>query len=74
MWSFFSSPRLVPSCQLEIESEVNFGTLVTNSKVYCKEVHITNHGRVPGKYFLSYKLTYTFGRTLVLFEIYTLSN
>lgn len=46
---------LIPSCQLEIESEVNFGTLVTNSKVYCKEVHITNHGRVPGIFKAEYE-------------------
>ncbi|KAI5181642.1 Cilia- And Flagella-Associated Protein 47 [Manis pentadactyla] len=46
---------LIPSCQLEIESEVNFGTLVTNSKVYYKEVHITNHGRVPGMFKAEYE-------------------
>lgn len=51
MWSFFLLPRLIPSCQLEIESEVNFGTLVANSKVYCKEIIIINHGRVPGNTF-----------------------
>ncbi|XP_054329037.1 cilia- and flagella-associated protein 47 [Pongo pygmaeus] len=39
---------LIPSCQLEIESVVNFGTLVANSKVYSKEITITNHGKAPG--------------------------
>uniref|UniRef100_A0A9L0INA6 Calponin-homology (CH) domain-containing protein n=1 Tax=Equus asinus TaxID=9793 RepID=A0A9L0INA6_EQUAS len=48
---------LIPSCQLEIESEVNFGTLVANSKVYCKEIIIINHGRVPGNTFCSFPVT-----------------
>ncbi|KAJ8786824.1 hypothetical protein J1605_000528 [Eschrichtius robustus] len=46
---------LILSCQLEIESEVNFGTLVANSKVYCKEIHIINHGRVPGMFKTEYQ-------------------
>ncbi|KAB0402002.1 hypothetical protein E2I00_002151, partial [Balaenoptera physalus] len=46
---------LILSCQLEIESEVNFGTLVANSKVYCKEINIINHGRVPGMFKTEYQ-------------------
>nr|XP_023490286.1 cilia- and flagella-associated protein 47 isoform X1 [Equus caballus] len=46
---------LIPSCQLEIESEVNFGTLVANSKVHCKEIIIINHGRVPGIFKTEYQ-------------------
>ncbi|XP_057573657.1 cilia- and flagella-associated protein 47 [Hippopotamus amphibius kiboko] len=45
---------LIPSCQLEIESEVNFGTLVANSKVYCKEINIINQGRVSGMFKTEY--------------------
>ncbi|XP_039112210.1 cilia- and flagella-associated protein 47 [Hyaena hyaena] len=46
---------LIPACQLEIESEVNFGTLVANSKVYCKEISIVNHGRAPGTFKTEYQ-------------------
>ncbi|XP_040324754.1 cilia- and flagella-associated protein 47 [Herpailurus yagouaroundi] len=46
---------LIPACQLEIESEVNFGTLVANSKVYCKEINIINHGRAPGTFKTEYQ-------------------
>ncbi|XP_022363689.1 cilia- and flagella-associated protein 47 [Enhydra lutris kenyoni] len=46
---------LIPSCQLEIESEVNFGTLVADSKVYCKEINIINHGRAPGTFKAEYQ-------------------
>uniref|UniRef100_A0A8C7BQ83 Cilia and flagella associated protein 47 n=1 Tax=Neovison vison TaxID=452646 RepID=A0A8C7BQ83_NEOVI len=46
---------LIPSCQLEIESEVNFGTLVADSKVYCKEINITNRGRAPGTFKAEYQ-------------------
>ncbi|XP_062039112.1 cilia- and flagella-associated protein 47 [Lepus europaeus] len=45
---------LIPNCQLELESEVHFGTLVANSKVYCKEINIFNHGRAPGKFNTEY--------------------
>lgn len=54
MWSL-SSRRLIPTCQLEMKRDVDFGTLVANSKVYSKEIKITNRGKAPGKYFLSYK-------------------
>ncbi|XP_032955842.1 cilia- and flagella-associated protein 47 [Rhinolophus ferrumequinum] len=46
---------LIPTCQLEIESEVNFGTLVSNSKVHCKEISIRNHGKAPGKFTTEYQ-------------------
>lgn len=72
MWPSFLLPRLIPSCKLEIQSVVNFGTLVANSKVYSKEVTINNHGKAPGKCFLSYLLTLL--EVLVLFEMYTLCN
>ncbi|XP_049727859.1 cilia- and flagella-associated protein 47 isoform X2 [Elephas maximus indicus] len=45
---------LIPCCQLEIESEVDFGTLVANSKVYCKEISIVNHGKAPGIFTTEY--------------------
>ncbi|XP_020737338.2 cilia- and flagella-associated protein 47 [Odocoileus virginianus] len=46
---------LIPSCQLEIEPEVNFGTLVASSKVCCKEISIINHGTVPGIFKTEYQ-------------------
>ncbi|XP_008056775.2 cilia- and flagella-associated protein 47, partial [Carlito syrichta] len=50
---------LIPFCLLEIESEiesvVNFGMLVANSKVYCKEIKIINRGRVPGMFKTEYQ-------------------
>uniref|UniRef100_A0A8C9DPY6 Cilia and flagella associated protein 47 n=1 Tax=Prolemur simus TaxID=1328070 RepID=A0A8C9DPY6_PROSS len=46
---------LIPICQLEIESVVNFGTLVANSKAYCREVTIVNHGKVPGEFKTEYQ-------------------
>ncbi|XP_052518697.1 cilia- and flagella-associated protein 47 [Budorcas taxicolor] len=46
---------LIPSCQLAIEPEVNFGTLVASSKVYCKEISIINQGSVPGIFKIEYQ-------------------
>ncbi|XP_058391604.1 cilia- and flagella-associated protein 47 [Diceros bicornis minor] len=46
---------LIPSCQLEVESEVDFGTLVASSKVYSKEINIINRGRVPGVFKTEYQ-------------------
>ncbi|XP_077000992.1 cilia- and flagella-associated protein 47 isoform X2 [Tamandua tetradactyla] len=46
---------LIPACDLEIETEVDFGTLVANSKVYCKEVNLINHGRAPGMFKMEYQ-------------------
>ncbi|XP_012663036.2 cilia- and flagella-associated protein 47 [Otolemur garnettii] len=46
---------LIPVCKLDIDSEVNFGTLVANSKVYCKEITIVNHGKAPGTFNTEYQ-------------------
>ncbi|XP_028902353.1 cilia- and flagella-associated protein 47 isoform X2 [Ornithorhynchus anatinus] len=46
---------LIPCCQLEIEPKVNFGTLIANSIVICKEIHVTNHGSAPGAFHVEYK-------------------
>ncbi|KAM4817939.1 cilia- and flagella-associated protein 47 [Thomomys bottae] len=46
---------LIPSCQLEIEPVVDFGTLVADSTVYCKDVHIVNHGKAPGLFNAEYQ-------------------
>ncbi|XP_040859058.1 cilia- and flagella-associated protein 47 [Ochotona curzoniae] len=45
---------LIPTCQLEVQSEVHFGTLVANSKVYTKEINIFNRGRAAGKFNTQY--------------------
>lgn len=42
--------RLIPCSCLEIESEINFGTVIANSKVISKEISIANHGSSSGKY------------------------
>lgn len=49
--------RLIPTCNLEIVPVVDFGILVANSKVHCKEISITNRGKAPGTYSVLYKLT-----------------
>ncbi|KAM5221375.1 cilia and flagella-associated protein 47-like [Ctenodactylus gundi] len=47
---------LIPFCKLEIESTVvDFGTLVSNSKVHSKEINIINHGKVPGMFNIDYQ-------------------
>ncbi|XP_044525149.1 cilia- and flagella-associated protein 47 [Gracilinanus agilis] len=38
---------LIPSCHLEIQSKVNFGTVIANSKEICKSVNINNYGTIP---------------------------
>ncbi|XP_078514036.1 cilia- and flagella-associated protein 47 [Lissotriton helveticus] len=43
-----------PSCILEMETEVNFGTLIANNKVITKEISITNHGSFPGAFKIIY--------------------
>ncbi|NXA41259.1 CFA47 protein, partial [Eudromia elegans] len=45
---------LIPCCYLEIESEINFGTVIVNSKIINKEISITNHGSLAGTFKLSY--------------------
>ncbi|KAM3935444.1 cilia- and flagella-associated protein 47 [Leptodactylus fuscus] len=43
-----------PSCYLEIDPEVNFGSVVANSKVIYKEIAITNHGSSSGTFKIKY--------------------
>ncbi|EMP32673.1 Putative protein CXorf22 [Chelonia mydas] len=45
---------LIPCCCLEIEPEINFGTVIANSKVISKEISITNHGSSPGAFKINY--------------------
>ncbi|KFQ55701.1 Uncharacterized protein CXorf22, partial [Nestor notabilis] len=45
---------LIPRCCLEIESEMNFGTVTANSKVISKEISIANHGSSSGTFKVSY--------------------
>ncbi|NWV38600.1 CFA47 protein, partial [Grantiella picta] len=45
---------LIPQCQLEIESEVNFGDMITNNKIITKKIRITNHGSISGVFRVSY--------------------
>ncbi|KAJ6667657.1 hypothetical protein lerEdw1_016778 [Lerista edwardsae] len=46
---------LIPSCCLEIEPEINFGTVIANSKVINAGIRITNHGSSPGAFNIKYK-------------------
>ncbi|KAM7045480.1 cilia- and flagella-associated protein 47 [Molossus nigricans] len=46
---------LIPSCKLEMGTEVNFGTVVANSKVHCKEISIINRGKAPGMFKTEYQ-------------------
>lgn len=45
--SFFC--RLIPYCDLEIESEVDFGEMTANSKLVTKQISISNRGTIAGK-------------------------
>ncbi|KFO20684.1 hypothetical protein H920_17924 [Fukomys damarensis] len=45
---------LIPSCDLEIESVVDFGILVSNSKLHSKEININNRGTFPGMFHVEY--------------------
>ncbi|OXB79724.1 UNVERIFIED_CONTAM: hypothetical protein H355_010192 [Colinus virginianus] len=45
---------LIPSCCLEIEPEVDFGTVIVNRKVISKEISIANHGSLSGAFKISY--------------------
>jgi len=53
--------RLISCCSLEIESEINFGAVIANSKIISKEITITNRGSSSGKYLLHVKLYKYFG-------------
>lgn len=48
--------RLIPCCYLEIESDINFGAVIANSKIISKEINIANHGSSSGKYLVWIKL------------------
>ncbi|NXL75674.1 CFA47 protein, partial [Leptocoma aspasia] len=45
---------LIPYCDLEIESEVNFGEMIANNKLVTKEISITNRGTMSGVFRVSY--------------------
>ncbi|NXH37504.1 CFA47 protein, partial [Dicaeum eximium] len=45
---------LIPYCDLEVESEVNFGEMIANNKLVTKEISIANHGTVSGVFRVSY--------------------
>ncbi|KAH0624767.1 hypothetical protein JD844_032546 [Phrynosoma platyrhinos] len=46
---------LIPCCCLEVEPEINFGTVIANSKVINTEFKITNCGSSPGTFAIKYK-------------------
>ncbi|XP_044297815.1 cilia- and flagella-associated protein 47 isoform X4 [Varanus komodoensis] len=48
---------LIPCCCLEIEPEINFGTVIANSKVINKEIRITNYGSSTGTFDIKYRGT-----------------
>ncbi|NXO38379.1 CFA47 protein, partial [Locustella ochotensis] len=45
---------LIPYCDLEIESEVNFGEMIANQKLVTKEISITNRGTISGVFRILY--------------------
>ncbi|NWH29411.1 CFA47 protein, partial [Chloropsis hardwickii] len=45
---------LIPYCDLEIESEVNFGELTANNKLVTKEISISNRGTISGVFRILY--------------------
>lgn len=47
--------RIIPYCDLEVESEVNFGEMIANNKLVTKEIHIANRGTTSGKYLVCIK-------------------
>ncbi|CAH2223146.1 cilia- and flagella-associated 47 [Pelobates cultripes] len=49
-----SALRFTPSCYLEIDPEVNFGSVIANGKVIYKEIGIMNHGSSPGSFKIKY--------------------
>ncbi|XP_060129516.1 cilia- and flagella-associated protein 47 isoform X1 [Zootoca vivipara] len=46
---------LIPCCCLEIEPEIDFGTLIADSNVINKNLKITNYGSSPGTFAIKYK-------------------
>lgn len=72
---FFFPPfcRLIPSCTLETEPEVDFGTVIASSKIISKEISITNHGSLPGKCLGCVKLwKYFFSENVILCEFWVI--
>ncbi|XP_068035889.1 cilia- and flagella-associated protein 47 isoform X4 [Anomalospiza imberbis] len=45
---------LIPYCDLEIDSEVNFGEMIANNKLVTKEISISNRGTISGLFRISY--------------------
>ncbi|XP_057901557.1 cilia- and flagella-associated protein 47 [Melospiza georgiana] len=45
---------LIPYCDLEIQSEVNFGEMIANSKLVTKQISISNRGTIAGVFKISY--------------------
>ncbi|NXB02908.1 CFA47 protein, partial [Cnemophilus loriae] len=45
---------LIPYCDLEIESEMNFGEMIANNKLVTKEINISNSGTTSGVFRVSY--------------------
>nr|XP_033803452.1 cilia- and flagella-associated protein 47 isoform X2 [Geotrypetes seraphini] len=55
--NIFPIPLLgfIPCCLLEIDTEVNFGTVPASNKVIFKEVRVSNHGSSPGAFRINLK-------------------
>ncbi|NXM10237.1 CFA47 protein, partial [Ploceus nigricollis] len=45
---------LIPYCDLEVESEVNFGEMIANNKLVTKKISISNRGTISGVFRISY--------------------
>ncbi|NWY96469.1 CFA47 protein, partial [Loxia curvirostra] len=45
---------LIPYCDLEIETEVDFGEMIANSKLVTKHVSVSNRGTISGVFRISY--------------------
>ncbi|XP_077637788.1 cilia- and flagella-associated protein 47 [Lonchura striata] len=45
---------LIPYCDLEIESEVNFGEMIAKNKLVTKEISISNRGTISGVFRILY--------------------
>ncbi|XP_013920289.1 PREDICTED: uncharacterized protein CXorf22-like [Thamnophis sirtalis] len=57
---------LRPCCFLEIEPEINFGTVIANSKIIHAVTKITNYGSSPGNYKLIGSLTEHYHEKIML--------
>ncbi|NWR43509.1 CFA47 protein, partial [Regulus satrapa] len=45
---------LIPYCDLEVESELNFGEMIANDKLVTKEISISNRGTISGVFKVLY--------------------